>query len=147
MLQLDSSKKADKLTFFCPQTICQKTPENTAEYFAAVWALHAMSKVLTLRRNRTNENHLCFVTALEIVIWVFSSQKLVTSCNDGARRMERTEQMYTIQKQMDFGKIKVRIKQSEKNKDKSLDFKKNHRRLVILAIPSGVLITMAEEAW
>ncbi|XP_061592497.1 rho guanine nucleotide exchange factor 16 [Cololabis saira] len=56
-------------------TICQKTPAQTAEYFAAVWALHAMSK-------------------------------LVTSCNDGARRMERTEQMYTIQKQMDFGKIK-----------------------------------------
>ncbi|KAM9752763.1 rho guanine nucleotide exchange factor 16 isoform 1-T2 [Menidia menidia] len=56
-------------------TICQKTPSNTAEYFAAVWALNAMSK-------------------------------LVTSCNDGARRMERTEQMYTIQKQMDFGKIK-----------------------------------------
>ncbi|KAG7519237.1 rho guanine nucleotide exchange factor 16 [Solea senegalensis] len=56
-------------------TICQKTPDKTAEYFAAVWALHAMSK-------------------------------LVTSCNDGARRMERTEQMYTIQKQMDFGKIK-----------------------------------------
>ncbi|XP_073326432.1 rho guanine nucleotide exchange factor 16 [Pagrus major] len=56
-------------------TICQKTPDKTAEYFAAVWALHAISK-------------------------------LVTSCNDGARRMERTEQMYTIQKQMDFGKIK-----------------------------------------
>lgn len=56
-------------------TICQKTADKTAEYFAAVWALHAMSK-------------------------------LVTSCNDGARRMERTEQMYTIQKQMDFGKIK-----------------------------------------
>ncbi|XP_029011829.1 rho guanine nucleotide exchange factor 16 [Betta splendens] len=56
-------------------TICQKTPDKTAEYFAAVWALHAMSK-------------------------------LVNSCNDGARRMERTEQMYTIQKQMDFGKIK-----------------------------------------
>lgn len=34
-------------------------------------------------------------------------QQLVTACNDGARRMERTEQMYTIQKQMDFGKIKV----------------------------------------
>uniref|UniRef100_UPI003F6965E3 rho guanine nucleotide exchange factor 16 isoform 3 n=1 Tax=Danio rerio TaxID=7955 RepID=UPI003F6965E3 len=31
---------------------------------------------------------------------------LVKSCNDGARRMERTEQMYTIQKQMEFGKIK-----------------------------------------
>ncbi|KAM6925278.1 rho guanine nucleotide exchange factor 16 [Xenentodon cancila] len=56
-------------------TICQKSPAQTAEYFAAVWALQAMSK-------------------------------LVTSCNDGARRMERTEQMYTIQKQMDFGKIK-----------------------------------------
>ncbi|XP_061538275.1 rho guanine nucleotide exchange factor 16 isoform X1 [Phycodurus eques] len=56
-------------------TICQKTPDKTAEYFAAVWALHAISK-------------------------------LVGSCNDGARRMERTEQMYTIQKQMEFGKIK-----------------------------------------
>ncbi|MED6280022.1 hypothetical protein CHARACLAT_006531 [Characodon lateralis] len=56
-------------------TICQKTQAQTAEYFAAVWALKAMSK-------------------------------LVTECNDGARRMERTEQMYTIQKQMDFGKIK-----------------------------------------
>nr|XP_020473207.1 rho guanine nucleotide exchange factor 16 [Monopterus albus]XP_020473216.1 rho guanine nucleotide exchange factor 16 [Monopterus albus]XP_020473223.1 rho guanine nucleotide exchange factor 16 [Monopterus albus]XP_020473232.1 rho guanine nucleotide exchange factor 16 [Monopterus albus]XP_020473239.1 rho guanine nucleotide exchange factor 16 [Monopterus albus] len=56
-------------------TICQKTPDKTKEYFAAVWALHAISK-------------------------------LVTSCNDGARRMERTELMYTIQKQMDFGKIK-----------------------------------------
>ncbi|KAG7276346.1 hypothetical protein CRUP_032401 [Coryphaenoides rupestris] len=56
-------------------TISQKTPDKTAEYFAAVWALHAISK-------------------------------LVTSCNDGAQRMERTEQMYTIQKHMDFGKIK-----------------------------------------
>ncbi|XP_068453141.1 rho guanine nucleotide exchange factor 16 [Clinocottus analis] len=56
-------------------TISQKTPDKTAEYFAAVWSLHAISK-------------------------------LVTRCNDGAQRMERTEQMYTIQKQMDFGKIK-----------------------------------------
>uniref|UniRef100_A0A8C4ZM45 Rho guanine nucleotide exchange factor (GEF) 16 n=1 Tax=Gadus morhua TaxID=8049 RepID=A0A8C4ZM45_GADMO len=47
-------------------TICQKTPDKTAEYFAAVWSLW----------------------------W--------NSCNDGARLMERTEQMYTIQKQMDF---------------------------------------------
>lgn len=39
-------------------------------------------------------------------------QQLVTSCNDGATRMERTEQMYTIQKQMDFGKIKVRPNQN-----------------------------------
>lgn len=56
-------------------TICQKTPDKTAEYFAAVWALNAISK-------------------------------LVSRCNDGARRMERTEQMYTIQKQMEFGRIK-----------------------------------------
>ena len=34
-------------------------------------------------------------------------QQLVNSCNDGARRMERTEQMYTIQKLLNFGKIKA----------------------------------------
>ncbi|RXN12626.1 rho guanine nucleotide exchange factor 16-like protein [Labeo rohita] len=56
-------------------TICQKTPKEKAEYFAACWAFKAISK-------------------------------LVKCCNDGARRMERTEQMYTIQKQMEFGKIK-----------------------------------------
>ncbi|KAK7146451.1 hypothetical protein R3I93_014027 [Phoxinus phoxinus] len=56
-------------------TICQKTPGDKAEHFAARWALKAISK-------------------------------LVKNCNDGARRMERTEQMYTIQKQMEFGKIK-----------------------------------------
>ncbi|XP_057895399.1 rho guanine nucleotide exchange factor 16 [Melospiza georgiana] len=32
--------------------------------------------------------------------------KLVKSCNDGARAMERTEQMYTLQKQLEFGKKK-----------------------------------------
>ncbi|XP_069774637.1 rho guanine nucleotide exchange factor 16 [Narcine bancroftii] len=32
--------------------------------------------------------------------------KLVKMCNDGARRMERTEQMFVIQTQLDFGKIK-----------------------------------------
>ncbi|XP_030588776.1 rho guanine nucleotide exchange factor 16 isoform X2 [Archocentrus centrarchus] len=57
-------------------TICQKTPQGTAQYYAAIWALYSINK-------------------------------LVTSCNDGARRMERTEQMYTIEKQMDFGKIKA----------------------------------------
>ncbi|KAJ8260041.1 hypothetical protein GJAV_G00176400 [Gymnothorax javanicus] len=56
-------------------TISQKTPHQTAEYFASVWALKAISK-------------------------------LVRKCNEGAHTMERTEQMYTIQKQMDFGKIK-----------------------------------------
>ncbi|XP_026718754.1 rho guanine nucleotide exchange factor 16 [Athene cunicularia] len=32
--------------------------------------------------------------------------KLVKSCNEGARAMERTEQMYTLQKQLEFGKKK-----------------------------------------
>ncbi|XP_050787645.1 rho guanine nucleotide exchange factor 16 [Gopherus flavomarginatus] len=32
--------------------------------------------------------------------------KLVKRCNEGAHTMERTEQMYTLQKQLEFGKIK-----------------------------------------
>uniref|UniRef100_UPI00398E6BA1 rho guanine nucleotide exchange factor 16 n=1 Tax=Pristiophorus japonicus TaxID=55135 RepID=UPI00398E6BA1 len=32
--------------------------------------------------------------------------KLVKTCNEGARKMERTEQMFMIQTQLDFGKIK-----------------------------------------
>ncbi|XP_077167738.1 rho guanine nucleotide exchange factor 16 [Paroedura picta] len=32
--------------------------------------------------------------------------KLVKQCNEGAHTMERTEQMYTLQKQLEFGKIK-----------------------------------------
>ncbi|XP_025067878.1 rho guanine nucleotide exchange factor 16 isoform X2 [Alligator sinensis] len=32
--------------------------------------------------------------------------KLVKSCNEGAHTMERTEQMYTLQTQLEFGKIK-----------------------------------------
>lgn len=48
----------------------------------------------------------CFL----LLPWLLVLQQLVASCNDGARRMERTEQMYTIQKHMDFGKIKVQSK-------------------------------------
>lgn len=36
------------------QTICQKTPDKTAEYFAAVWALHAISKVELIRTAQLN---------------------------------------------------------------------------------------------
>lgn len=81
--------------------------------------------------------------------------------------MERTEQMYTIQKQMDFGKIKVRADQSR--------FKEEYIELVVdeskrlwrndadpvqiktflltwidcvpAAVSSGVVIAVAEEAW
>ena len=32
--------------------------------------------------------------------------QLVTSCNDGARKMERTEQLHEIHKKLYFGKLK-----------------------------------------
>ena len=31
---------------------------------------------------------------------------MVTSCNDGARKMERTEQLVEIHQRLDFGKLK-----------------------------------------
>ncbi|KAJ8367820.1 hypothetical protein SKAU_G00078480 [Synaphobranchus kaupii] len=55
-------------------TICQKTPKDSAHYDACKKALQSVSK-------------------------------LVRQCNEGARRMERTEMMYTINSQLDF-KIK-----------------------------------------
>ncbi|XP_061639277.1 rho guanine nucleotide exchange factor 26-like isoform X1 [Phyllopteryx taeniolatus] len=55
-------------------TICQKTPKDSAQYEECKKALHAVSKV-------------------------------VRKCNEGARTMERTEMMYTINSQLDF-KIK-----------------------------------------
>lgn len=33
--------------------------------------------------------------------------QLVKQCNEGAHKMERMEQMYTLQTQLDFGKVKV----------------------------------------
>lgn len=35
--------------------------------------------------------------------------QLVKNCNEGARAMERTEQLCTLQKQLEFGKKKVRM--------------------------------------
>ncbi|ETE57828.1 Rho guanine nucleotide exchange factor 16, partial [Ophiophagus hannah] len=58
-------------------TVCQKTPVNTAAYRATTQALKAISK-------------------------------LVKKCNEGAHTMERTEQMCSLQNQLDFGKVKVR---------------------------------------
>ncbi|XP_059188015.1 rho guanine nucleotide exchange factor 26-like [Centropristis striata] len=55
-------------------TICQKTPKDTAQYEECKKALQAVSKV-------------------------------VRKCNEGARTMERTEMMYTINSQLEF-KIK-----------------------------------------
>lgn len=33
--------------------------------------------------------------------------QLVKQCNAGAHKMERTEALYTLHKQLDFGKVKV----------------------------------------
>ncbi|XP_026143567.1 rho guanine nucleotide exchange factor 26 isoform X1 [Carassius auratus] len=55
-------------------TICQKTPKDSASYEACKKALHFLSK-------------------------------LVRKCNEGARTMERTEMLYTINSQLEF-KIK-----------------------------------------
>ena len=33
--------------------------------------------------------------------------QLVKQCNEGAHKMERTEQMYTLHTQLDFSKVKV----------------------------------------
>lgn len=55
-------------------TICQKTPKDSAQYEECKKALQAVSKV-------------------------------VRKCNEGARTMERTEKMYTINSQLEF-KIK-----------------------------------------
>uniref|UniRef100_A0A452HR58 Uncharacterized protein n=1 Tax=Gopherus agassizii TaxID=38772 RepID=A0A452HR58_9SAUR len=52
------------------------------------------------------------VTRLPLLMDVSKSQQvesralLVKRCNEGAHTMERTEQMYTLQKQLEFGKIK-----------------------------------------
>ncbi|XP_038602643.1 rho guanine nucleotide exchange factor 16 [Tachyglossus aculeatus] len=57
-------------------TICQKTQGHSEEQYKAA--------------NR----------ALKAI------SKLVKQCNEGAHKMERTEQMYTLQTQLDFGKVK-----------------------------------------
>ncbi|KAJ8371219.1 hypothetical protein SKAU_G00112470 [Synaphobranchus kaupii] len=52
---------------------------------------------------KTDEESADYIHAVQALKAI---SKLVKKCDDGARTMERTEQMYTIQQQMDFGKIK-----------------------------------------
>ncbi|XP_074831896.1 rho guanine nucleotide exchange factor 16 isoform X2 [Carettochelys insculpta] len=48
-----------------------------------------------------------YTTAYEAATQALKAiSKLVKKCNEGAHTMERTEQMYTLQKQLEFGKIK-----------------------------------------
>lgn len=84
---------------------------------------------------------LCLVCAAAVtsLLWL-SFEQLVTACNDGARRMERTEQMYTIQKQMDFGKIKVGAGQNRR-KEKYNTFLKQHYALFLQVNESSDSLT------
>ncbi|XP_071431655.1 rho guanine nucleotide exchange factor 16 [Pithys albifrons albifrons] len=54
-------------------------------------------------RQKTNAHTAAYGAATRAVKAI---SKLVKSCNEGARAMERTEQMYTLQKQLEFGKKK-----------------------------------------
>lgn len=36
-----------------------------------------------------------------------STPQLVKQCNEGAHKMERTEQLYTLHTQLEFSKVKV----------------------------------------
>lgn len=83
-----------------------------------------------------------------IVMWLLwlLVQQLVNSCNNGARRMERTEQMYTIQKQMEFGKIKVRPRQLPGQKSRAECRCSWNLHCVSAAVSSGLIVPVAEEA-
>lgn len=62
--------------------------------------------------------------------------------------MERTEQMYTIQKQMEFGKIKVRTRDGNQEQRWGAEFAGAGEKLVCVpaAVSSGLLLAVAEEA-
>ncbi|OBS76626.1 hypothetical protein A6R68_16908 [Neotoma lepida] len=66
-------------------TLCLKTQGHPERYKAASRALKAISKSY---------------------IHAYSTLQLVKQCNEGAHKMERTEQMYTLHTQLDFGKVK-----------------------------------------
>ena len=43
-------------------------------------------------------------------MYVLFVAQLVAACNDGAKQLERTEQLVAIHKQIDFGKLKVHLR-------------------------------------
>ncbi|XP_035237898.1 rho guanine nucleotide exchange factor 16 [Anguilla anguilla] len=65
-----------------------------------VTRLPLLLDTISQKTDEETDEYISAVQALKAI------SKLVKKCDDGARTMERTEQMYTIQKQMDFGKIK-----------------------------------------
>ncbi|XP_042687256.1 rho guanine nucleotide exchange factor 16 isoform X1 [Centrocercus urophasianus] len=96
-------------------TVCQKTQACTAAYGAATRALKAISKPQNCHGGECTTILTCLIGALASntcailpFIYPFSLVffQLVKNCNEGARAMERTEQLYTLQKQLEFGKKK-----------------------------------------
>lgn len=118
------------------QTICQKTPKESIQYEDCKKALQAVSKVRVTPPTRgkycqlTNESTTfvlpcCFCTFGQLRQYCVCNdhyvnfkvntmtngracvcEQVVRKCNEGARTMERTEMMYTINSQLEF-KIKV----------------------------------------
>ncbi|XP_040901546.1 rho guanine nucleotide exchange factor 26-like [Toxotes jaculatrix] len=107
-------------------TICQKTPKDSAQYEECKTALQAVSKV-------------------------------VRKCNEGARTMERTEMMYTINSQLEF-KIKPfplvsssrwMVKRGELKafaEDNSLFLKRTSRQQVYFFLFNDVLIVTKKKS-
>ncbi|XP_028274624.1 rho guanine nucleotide exchange factor 26-like isoform X2 [Parambassis ranga] len=107
-------------------TICQKTPKDSARYEECKKALQAVSKV-------------------------------VRKCNEGARTMERTEMMYTINSQLEF-KIKPfplvsssrwMVKRGELTafvEDNGILFKRMSRQQVYLLLFNDVLIVTKKKS-
>ncbi|XP_045715615.1 rho guanine nucleotide exchange factor 16 [Phyllostomus hastatus] len=65
-----------------------------------VTRLPLLADTLCLRTQGHPERYEAASRALKAI------SKLVKRCNEGAHKMERTEQMYTLQTQLDFGKVK-----------------------------------------
>uniref|UniRef100_A0A4W5JWM6 Uncharacterized protein n=1 Tax=Hucho hucho TaxID=62062 RepID=A0A4W5JWM6_9TELE len=61
----------------------------------------SLSQVICQKASKSSSQYEACKKALQSV------SKVVRKCNEGARTMERTEMMYTINSQLDF-KIKVR---------------------------------------
>lgn len=107
-------------------TICQKTPKESAQYEECKKALQAVSKV-------------------------------VRKCNEGARTMERTEMMYTINSQLEF-KIKPfplvsssrwMVKRGELTafaEDNSIFLKRTSRQQVYFFLFNDVLIVTRKKS-
>eukprot|EP00069_Balaena_mysticetus_P007101 bmy_18986T0 len=93
-------------------TICQKTPKDSSKYEVCKRALKEVSKIFGSDAGaepgggKFPGNRI--VQLVQSRVWCLRSgahEMLVRLCNEGARKMERTEMMYTINSQLEF-KIK-----------------------------------------